>query len=66
MDGLKHILSGGFWLDLQKGWIQAGSAVLKVLHEQPILQRHIGWVPADTIHPGAHLSTIKFLSLKRC
>ncbi|KAK0463305.1 hypothetical protein IW261DRAFT_1554190 [Armillaria novae-zelandiae] len=52
MDRLKHVLSGGFWWDSEKGWIQAGLSVLKMLRENPILQRHLGWVPASTIEPG--------------
>ncbi len=46
------MLSGGYWKDKERGWIQAGPSVLKVLRDHPILQRHLGWVPASTIEPG--------------
>lgn len=51
MDRLKHFLCGGYWCEDGK-WVQAGAAVLKVLQAQPILQRHLGWVPTNSITPG--------------
>lgn len=51
MDRLKHILSSGYWL--QDGvWVQAGASVRRVLHSEPIIQRHLGWVPQRCIIPG--------------
>ncbi|KAK0436128.1 hypothetical protein EV421DRAFT_1892448 [Armillaria borealis] len=55
MDRLKHMLSGGFWKDHDHGWVQAGPSVLKVLRDHPILQRHLGWVPASAIEPVPQL-----------
>ncbi|KAK7028584.1 hypothetical protein R3P38DRAFT_2776286 [Favolaschia claudopus] len=53
MDRVKHILSGGYWLDSRsKRWIQAGKGVRKVLLADPIFQRHLGWVRPAKIEPG--------------
>ncbi|KAJ7875510.1 hypothetical protein B0H14DRAFT_3547906, partial [Mycena olivaceomarginata] len=53
MDRVKHILSGGYWKDhTSKRWIQAGGAVQKVLHSDPVFQRHLGWVPQVPVVPG--------------
>jgi hypothetical protein len=52
MDRLKHILSGGYWKH-DNEWICAGAQVLRVLHSQPVIQRHLGWVPPMKIIPGA-------------
>ncbi|KAK0219574.1 hypothetical protein EDD85DRAFT_924070 [Armillaria nabsnona] len=38
-------------------WVQAGAAVLKVLQAQPILQRHLGWVPTNSITPSIKIQT---------
>ena len=41
MDCLKHILSRGYWH--QDGqWMQAGRSVLRILQDEPIIQRHLG------------------------
>ena len=51
MDRLKHILSGGYWK--QDGvWVQAGESVRMVLQKDPVIQRHLGWVPPLKIVPG--------------
>ncbi|KAJ7866209.1 hypothetical protein B0H14DRAFT_2573484 [Mycena olivaceomarginata] len=53
MDRVKHILSSGYWKDhTSKRWIQAGGAVQKVLHSDPVFQRHLGWVPQVPVVPG--------------
>jgi hypothetical protein len=52
MDRLKHVLCGGFWK--QEGeWIQAGPKVTELIHADPVIQRHIGWVPHYETLPGA-------------
>jgi len=51
MDRLKHILSGGYWLE-GKEWVQAGQSVLRVLWEESIIQRHLGWVSRSKSVPG--------------
>jgi hypothetical protein len=51
MDCLKHFLSGGFY-KLGDRWTQAGTSVRSLLHEQPILQRHLGWSSLKVEHPG--------------
>jgi hypothetical protein len=53
MDRVKHILSSGYWKDhTSKRWIQAGGAVQKVLHSDPVFQCHLGWVPQVPVVPG--------------
>ncbi|KAF8237494.1 hypothetical protein L208DRAFT_1421556 [Tricholoma matsutake] len=44
MDWLKHILSGGYWQE-DGEWVQASECVLQLLHSQPVVQCHLGWVP---------------------
>ncbi|KAJ7790376.1 hypothetical protein B0H14DRAFT_3115559 [Mycena olivaceomarginata] len=62
MSRVKHLLSGGYWTDLtSKKWIQAGEAVQKVLHTDPVFQRHLGWIPQTHIEPG----TIKHLAARK-
>jgi hypothetical protein len=65
MDRLKHILSGGFWL--QDGeWVQAGQSVLRVLRDAPIIQRHLGWVALSKPIPGVyHVFTGSYASAYR-
>ncbi|KAJ6621713.1 hypothetical protein B0H10DRAFT_2215060 [Mycena sp. CBHHK59/15] len=51
LDRVKHILSGGFWL--QDGvWVRAGKDVNRILCNTPIIQRHLGWAPPPTYIPG--------------
>ena len=51
LDRVKHILSGGFWL--QDGvWVRAGKDVNRILRNTPIIQRHLGWAPPPTYIPG--------------
>ncbi|KAG6825637.1 hypothetical protein H0H92_002996 [Tricholoma furcatifolium] len=46
LDRVKHILSGGYWLDSESGaWVQAGSSVRSLLRRTTILQKHLGWTP---------------------
>ncbi|KAJ7867198.1 hypothetical protein B0H14DRAFT_3084134 [Mycena olivaceomarginata] len=53
MSRVKHILSGGYWKHhTSKRWIQAGGAVQRVLHSDPVFQRHLGWVPQAQVDPG--------------
>ncbi|KAJ7230002.1 hypothetical protein GGX14DRAFT_344444 [Mycena pura] len=53
MDRTKHLLSGGFfWEPTMDRWVQPGSAVLAVLRDDPVFQRHLGWVPVDHIEAG--------------
>ncbi|KIK02140.1 hypothetical protein K443DRAFT_122032 [Laccaria amethystina LaAM-08-1] len=48
----EHILSGGYWK--QDGvWVQAGESVQMVLQKDPIIQRHLGWVPPLKIVSGS-------------
>ncbi|KAF8056083.1 hypothetical protein FPV67DRAFT_1732296 [Lyophyllum atratum] len=53
MDRVKHMLSGGYWM--QDGqWVQAGESVRQVLHSEPVVQRHLGWVPPRSTIPGPY------------
>jgi hypothetical protein len=51
-DRIKHLLSGGYYKATDGRWIQAGSGVLRLLREQRVLQRHLGWVPKEPPTPG--------------
>jgi len=44
MDRLKHMLSGGYWKE-DSEWVCAGLKVRQVLHNDPFIQCHLGWVP---------------------
>ncbi|KAJ7085866.1 hypothetical protein C8R43DRAFT_909119 [Mycena crocata] len=58
MDRVKHLLSGGFWFNAaSKKWICPGQGVLL---EEPIFQRHIGWVSHKPVVAG----TIKLAATK--
>ncbi|KAJ7782483.1 hypothetical protein DFH07DRAFT_949282 [Mycena maculata] len=61
MNRVKHLLCGGFWFNsVSKGWISAGQTVQDVLMEDPVFQRHLGWVSSEPAEPG----TIKLAALK--
>jgi len=45
MDSLKHMLSGGYWKSSDGEWVRAGLKVRNLLHEDPFIQQHSGWVP---------------------
>ncbi|KAJ6607045.1 hypothetical protein B0H10DRAFT_2439794 [Mycena sp. CBHHK59/15] len=51
LDRVKHILSGGFWLQ-DAVWVRAGKDVNRILRNTPIIQRHLGWAPPPTYIPG--------------
>ncbi|KAJ7208195.1 hypothetical protein GGX14DRAFT_365577 [Mycena pura] len=53
MERVKHLLSGGFWLEPKKKvWVQAGAAARKILIDDPVFQRHLGWTPPQAIQCG--------------
>ncbi|EJD38062.1 hypothetical protein AURDEDRAFT_129113 [Auricularia subglabra TFB-10046 SS5] len=53
MDCAKHIFSGGFWWDDEaKQFVQASENVRVILHDHPIVQNHLGWVPPKIHQPG--------------
>ncbi|KAK0467035.1 uncharacterized protein EV420DRAFT_1636068 [Desarmillaria tabescens] len=53
MDRLKHLISGGYyWSNSSQRWMQAGKSVLGLLHSEPVIQRHLGWVTPVKITPG--------------
>ena len=56
MDSLKHILSGGYW-KLNEEWVRAGPRVRNILHEDPFIQRHLGWVPPCVPSIGTYFGT---------
>ena len=54
MDSLKHILSGGYWKSSDGEWVRAGTKVRDLLHNDPFIQRHLGWVPSVTPSVGEY------------
>jgi len=52
MDSLKHMLSGGYWKSSNGEWVRAGLKVRNLLHEDPFIQRHLGWIPSFTPSVG--------------
>ncbi|THU86067.1 hypothetical protein K435DRAFT_684434 [Dendrothele bispora CBS 962.96] len=51
MDRLKHMLSGGYWL--QDGeWVQASPRVRCILQMDVVIQQHLGWVPPRKVEFG--------------
>ncbi|KAK0243536.1 hypothetical protein EDD85DRAFT_919320 [Armillaria nabsnona] len=53
MDRIKHMLSGRYyWSEKDKRWIQAGKSVLNLLHSEPVIQRHLGWVAPVKLMQG--------------
>lgn len=61
MDQLKHILSGGYW-EWEGKWICAGPKVRQVLHDDPFIQWHLGWVPQKPPRTGESNLTCSTLS----
>jgi hypothetical protein len=57
MDRVKHILSGGYWKHNNE-WVQAGGKVRSLLHNKPVVQRHLGWAPQKVIQCGMSESTL--------
>jgi hypothetical protein len=51
MSRMKHILSGGFWLE-EGNWRQASTKVQDVLLRDPVIQRHLGWITPGVIKYG--------------
>ena len=51
MDCTKHLLCGGFYSVGDK-FVQAGEAVRRLLHDQPVIQRHLGWTPMESPELG--------------
>ncbi|KAJ7736044.1 hypothetical protein DFH07DRAFT_870713 [Mycena maculata] len=61
-EGLKHRLTGGWWMDVSSGeWEQAGSAVRDFLSAKPILQALLGWTDPKPLIQGS----VKLRPLKR-
>ncbi|KAJ7204988.1 hypothetical protein GGX14DRAFT_368317 [Mycena pura] len=53
MERVKHWLSGGFWWNPQaKEWTRAGVSVRKILRDDPVCQRHLGWVSSKPREAG--------------
>ncbi|KAJ6448104.1 hypothetical protein C8R45DRAFT_1115491 [Mycena sanguinolenta] len=61
MDRVKHLLSGGYWRNIgAKSWSQAGAAVRRVVEDDPVFQRHLGWVSSKPVAPGSiRLTSVK-------
>ncbi|KAF7303527.1 hypothetical protein MIND_00581900 [Mycena indigotica] len=65
MNNIKHAVCGGFWqssaaydsdqqlaIEAVRGWSEPGNTVKKLLFDDPVLQRHLGWVPHHPPVPG--------------
>ncbi|EIW77677.1 hypothetical protein CONPUDRAFT_39787, partial [Coniophora puteana RWD-64-598 SS2] len=55
MERMKHVLSGGYWLE-DNQWVQASTNVRNLLLLHPIFQRHLGWAPERISVPGTQVS----------
>ncbi|KAF7296843.1 hypothetical protein MIND_00915600 [Mycena indigotica] len=61
MDGVKHLLCGGFWESatsrnnntLTKVWLEPGHGVRNIILQDPVFQRHLGWVTTESASPGS-------------
>lgn len=62
MDRLKHMLSGGYWKEDDQ-WVCASSKVRQVLHDDPFIQRHLGWIPHKEPAIGMGFSVCLFFEL---
>ncbi|KAJ7495328.1 hypothetical protein FB451DRAFT_1387366 [Mycena latifolia] len=60
-EGLKHRLTGGWWLAATGNWKRAGTAVRDFLSERPILQALLGWTSPALREQGS----VKLQPLKR-
>ncbi|KAJ7450480.1 hypothetical protein B0H11DRAFT_2161827 [Mycena galericulata] len=61
-EGLKHRLTGGWWLSETGEWEQAGWAVRDFLAERPILQALLGWTnPKEAEQGSVKLQPVKRL-----
>ncbi|KAJ7033584.1 hypothetical protein C8F04DRAFT_1395981 [Mycena alexandri] len=60
-EGLKHRLTGGWWLSSTGEWERAGSSVRDFLTERPILQALLGWTNPKSLQQGA----VRLTPLKR-
>lgn len=51
MDRVKHILSGGYWMQGDK-WVRGGESLRELLYQNSTIQHHLGWSSASHIIPG--------------
>jgi hypothetical protein len=51
-EGLKHQLTGGWWLSSAGPWEQGGTAVRDFLSQRPILQALLGWTDPKELEQG--------------
>ncbi|KAJ7055231.1 hypothetical protein C8F01DRAFT_1063097 [Mycena amicta] len=62
MNTVKHLLCGGrWWSSSRQEWSQPGMEVTKILRDDPVFQRHLGWVSASKVNPGL----IRFLGAEK-
>ncbi|KAJ6583121.1 hypothetical protein DFH09DRAFT_1245943 [Mycena vulgaris] len=60
-EGLKHRLTGGWWLSSTGDWERSGSGVRNFLSERPILQALLGWTSPKQREQGS----VRLVPLKR-
>ncbi|KAJ6559278.1 hypothetical protein B0H10DRAFT_2169453 [Mycena sp. CBHHK59/15] len=60
-EGLKHRLTGGWWVTGDNKWQRAGSGVQHFMAAHPVLQRLLGWSESKPLKHGV----VKLVALKR-
>ncbi|KAJ6632545.1 hypothetical protein B0H10DRAFT_1938140 [Mycena sp. CBHHK59/15] len=60
-EGLKHHLTGGWWVTGDNKWQRAGSGVRHFMGAHPVLQRLLRWSESKPLKHGA----VKLVALKR-
>ncbi|KAF7294511.1 hypothetical protein MKEN_01443800 [Mycena kentingensis (nom. inval.)] len=73
MNNVKHVLCGGWWesaasrgrrekdTNAPREWLQPGDAVTRILRDDPVFQRHLGWVS----HSQPVAGVVRFQSTAR-
>jgi hypothetical protein len=51
-EGLKHRITGGWWLSSNNEWVRASKNVRNFLLAHPALQNALGWVEKEIDLPG--------------
>ncbi|KAF7776568.1 hypothetical protein Agabi119p4_4961 [Agaricus bisporus var. burnettii] len=49
---LKHVISGGWWLNDAQEWVQAGTGIREIFDTDRNVQRRLGWNSGDKPLPG--------------
>jgi len=60
---VKHILSGGWWLDEMREWTSPGPSVQGFIKKNLVLQTLIGWPRNEKLVSGKHFKLKIFTSI---